>query len=137
MKWIAIISCFMLSLTSVNEITTDLQEKATREHKNIAVYFCGSDWCSVCTKFKRETLSDPQVDSLLNNGFIYYLADFPQAVKQSKELVAANEFLAEKLNPAGEFPVLVIADKDWNIKAKIYRGNKQGEVTGLLKQFGK
>ena len=32
---------------------TDLTEKAHKENKNIVVYFSGSDWCSVCNKFKK------------------------------------------------------------------------------------
>lgn len=132
MKLIYIAAFFLLSFGINNEIPNDLQQKATAENKNIAVYFCGSDWCANCNKFKRETLQVPAIDSLLHTDFVYYVADFPQGIKQDKALVASNEFLAEKLNPAGEFPVLVIADANWNIKAKIYRGNPEASIIQKL-----
>jgi len=137
MKSLIAISFFLLSFGLTGDITTELQQQATTENKNIAVYFCGSDWCANCNRFKREVLSVPEVDSLLDNAFVYYTADFPQATKQEKHVVSANEFLAEKLNPAGEFPVLVIASPDWKVKAKIYRGGTAGEIAAKLKQNSK
>jgi len=134
MKLTIIAASFFLSLMPGDDITSGLQQKALSENKNIAVYFCGSDWCSICYKFKEETLQVPVIDSLINADFVYYTADFPQRKKLEKTIVTANEFLAEKLNPAGEFPVLVITDANWNVKAKIYRGNKKEVVIEKLTQ---
>lgn len=132
-----LLSLLLLSFGSSNEIHSELQQKANVENKNIAVYFCGSDWCAVCHKFKCELLVIPAIDSLLNHSYVYYIADFPQGIKQEKSVVASNEFLAEKLNPGGEFPVLVIADENWNVKTKIYRGNTEVSVVEKLTQFKK
>ena len=136
MKMICLLAlCFMTM--SFSELAPALKEKALSENKNIAVYFAGSDWCSNCNKFKRELLDVPQIDSLLKNNFVYYMADFPQRIKLEKEVVATNEFLAEKLNPGGEFPVLVLTDENWSVKAKIYRGNSEKSVVEKLIQFKK
>lgn len=137
MKLIAFISVVLLSFSVTEDIASGLQERANIQNKNIAVYFCGSDWCSVCHKFRRETLSIPEIDSLLHGDFVYYEADFPQKAKQSESLVAANEFLAERLNPAGEFPVLVIADANWKVLTRIYRGHPGQTVIQKLNQHKK
>lgn len=109
----------LLLLSFKTMITNHIQTKAQQEKKNIVVYFSGSDWCSVCHKFKKSFLAQSKVDSLLNNHYVYYVADFPQRSKQDKETVTLNETLAEKLNPEGVFPLLVIADADLKIKEKI------------------
>jgi thioredoxin-related protein len=106
----------------------DIQVRAKNEHKNIVVYFCGSDWCSICTKFKKSFLTQSPVDSLLNNGFVYYTADFPQRTKLSPSVTEFNETLAEKLNPEGEFPLLVIADENLIVKEKIYATTPEVEA---------
>lgn len=100
----------------------DIQQRATNENKNIAIYFSGSDWCINCHQFSKSIINQDSVGAVLNEKFIYYNADFPQRKKLPNEVVSLNESLAEKLNPNGEFPVLVIADKEWNVVAKIYKG---------------
>ena len=127
----------LFAFRSTPEITGTLQQKATAEEKHIAIYFSGSDWCGVCYKFKQETLAVPEIDSLLNSKFVYYTADFPQRTKLDKPVIAANEFLAEKLNPDGNFPLLVITDANWNIKAVIRRGPGKDEVLSQLQQLVK
>jgi|GEM_PF-3122875 len=117
------------------EIVSGLQKQAVSQEKNIAVYFSGSDWCSVCKKFKSETLNVPEIDSLLKNSFIYYTADFPQRTKLDKSIVQANELLAEKLNPGGNFPLLVITDASLNVKAVIRYGNPSPKVIEELQKL--
>lgn len=111
-----------LGISASSPALKTLQEQSKAEKKYIAVYFCGSDWCSVCHKYKRETLEVGAIDSTLKNQFVFYTADFPQRVKLAKEVVETNEILAEKLNPGGIFPLLVITDSDLNIKASFKRG---------------
>lgn len=112
---------------STPAISAGLQEKSKTEKKYIAVYFCGSDWCAVCHKYKKETLAIPAIDSVLTNDFIYYTADFPQRAKLAKEVVESNEFLAEKLNKGGIFPLLVITDDQFEIKHVFKRGAVSNE----------
>lgn len=115
----ACILLFSATKTSTHEATNALQNKATEAKKNIVVYFCGSDWCSLCNNFKKGFLSNSKVDSLLKNDYVYYIADFPQRKKLEKSVIELNESLAEKLNAEGHFPKLVIADEDLHIKAVI------------------
>ncbi|PSK93455.1 thioredoxin family protein [Taibaiella chishuiensis] len=110
-----------------------LRNDARQHEKNIAVYFSGSDWCTNCHRFRRNVLEQDTIKSLLDNGYVYYVADFPQRKKLDKETVSLNEALAEKLNPDGVFPVLVLTDSDWNIKARIYNGNALETIMHKLK----
>jgi thioredoxin-related protein len=115
-------ACILLlsaTKTAFNTATNDLQNKAAESKKNIVVYFCGSDWCSLCNNFKKGFLSNTNVDALLKNDYVYYIADFPQRKKLEKSVVQLNESLAEKLNTEGHFPKLVIADDKLHIKAVI------------------
>lgn len=108
---------------------SEIKEEAVRDKKYVAVYFCGSDWCRSCLQFKSETLALPEVEGLLRERFVWYTADFPQHKKLDRQTVETNEFLAEKLNPQGIFPVLVIADTEWTVKARILK--KEGPQSAL------
>lgn len=134
MKRLLITLTALLLLAFTADEENNLQQKAKEEKKNIAVYFCGSDWCSNCYRFKSELLQTQTIDSLLHQHFVFYMADFPQRKKLDKETAATNDFLAGKLNPGGEFPVLVIADSSWNVKTKIYLGSNREAVIEKLKQ---
>ncbi len=121
---IPVIFCLMSFGINFETTDNDLQTKAHASQKNIAIYFCGSDWCSLCNNFKKGFLSNSKVDSLLKNNYIYYIADFPQRKKLEKSIVAFNESLAEKLNPEGHFPKLVIVDEELKIKTVIFQSEE-------------
>ena len=93
-----------------------LREKAKEKHQNIAVYFSGSDWCSSCHQFRKNVLSQPAIDSLLQHGYVFYTADFPQRKKLPDSTRVFNDFLAEKLNPSGVFPALILTDENLTIQ---------------------
>lgn len=115
-----------------------LQEQARQKQRNIAVYFSGSDWCASCHKFKENVLSQPAIDSLLTQGYVFYVADFPQRKKLADSTRVLNDFLAEKLNPAGIFPSLIVADEYLVIRYS-QQGSKISAETLLtkLKQYSR
>lgn len=127
-----LITAFLYTGHPGNEVLKKINEQAEAENKLIAVYFSGSDWCSNCLRFKNDVLSKPEAGQLLQRDYIYYVADFPQRKKQEKPEKEANKFLAEKLNPEGIFPVLVITDRSWNVKEKIYRASPVEAVVNRL-----
>ncbi len=110
-----------------------LSGDARQHQKGIAVYFSGSDWCTNCHRFRHNVLEQDTVKALLDHGYVYYIADFPQRKKLAREEIALNEALAEKLNPEGVFPVLVLTDSNWNVKARIYNGNALDGILQKLK----
>jgi len=130
----AFVLCFLLLFsTTENAPTIDsFSKKAVEEHKEIAVYFSGSDWCTNCHQFSKAILAQDSVKDLLENHFVYYIADFPQRKKLEKETRLLNDSLAEKLNPEGHFPLLVITDEHWNIKAMIRKGEDMRKVMEKL-----
>ena len=119
--------------TAEHNIIKGIKSDATEHNKNIAVYFSGSDWCSNCHQFKSSVLDTKEISQLLADSFVFYTADFPQRKKLGADIIKANEQLAEALNPEGEFPVLVLADKDMHIISRIYKGNSMPAVLQKLK----
>jgi thiamine biosynthesis lipoprotein len=72
------------------------------------IVFSGSDWCKGCIKLKKKVLSDPAFETFAQENLDVVVADFPQKTKLPKDIVAQNEALAEKYNPKGVFPNLVL-----------------------------
>lgn len=133
------IKALLISLLLLPGIATDnpLQEQATREHKNIVVYFSGSDWCSICHQFKARVLNAPAVDSLLQQKYVYYVADFPQRKKLEASIKERNEGLADKLNKNGVFPLLVVADEHLTVQAILPGNADLKTATTVLKSHVK
>jgi thiamine biosynthesis lipoprotein len=90
-------------------------EKAKTENKPIFLVFSGSDWCMPCVKFEKEVLNDPGFLAFAKENLVILKADFPQRKKQDKALVIQNEGLAEKYNPQGYFPHLLLLDANGDI----------------------
>ncbi len=80
--------------------------------KNKFIVFSGSDWCKGCIQFRKKVLSDSSFESFAKENLEVVVADFPQRAKLAKEVVAQNEALAEKYNPKGVFPNLVLISDD-------------------------
>jgi len=96
---------------------TDFQEalKQSKENKKlILIAFTGSDWCHACMRLKKEQFENDSFKKFANENFILLQVDFPRSKKNkpSEEQVAHNEKLAEKYNPDGIFPFLVIINGD-------------------------
>lgn len=132
----------LMLLVSFNLLGTsngfeELTEQAKSENKNIVVYFSGSDWCTICMKFKKKVLQEEQIRSLLDENYVYYIADFPQRTQLKKAVIEKNEALAEKLNQEGFFPFLVITDENLTVKKKFTSQVSAKELTQALKLYTK
>lgn len=88
---------------------TDIAQK---NDKRIILVFQGSDWCAPCIKLDKEIWSTQQFQSLAKNKFVMVKADFPRKKQNrlSDEQQKQNNTLAEKYNPKGYFPYIVILD---------------------------
>jgi len=80
--------------------------------RNKFIVFSGSDWCKGCIQFRKKVLDDPSFESFARQNLDIVVADFPQRAKLDKALVEQNEALAEKYNPKGIFPNLVLLSDD-------------------------
>ncbi|GFZ79514.1 hypothetical protein GCM10011531_06670 [Aquaticitalea lipolytica] len=120
----ALLILLMISGLTAQEWQTDFtkaKEIATKNNQNIVLVFQGSDWCAPCIKLDKEIWSTKEFQDLNNNHFVMLKADFPRKSKNalSKEKQEHNNKLAEKYNPNGYFPYVVVL-------------NSRGEVLGNL-----
>lgn len=94
---------------------------AAADGRDILAVFAGSDWCRPCKMFKRGVLDAPGfVDSAAAEVVVLYL-DFPAKRRNAlpAEQTAHNEALAERLNPGGSFPKLVLLRPDESTVAEL------------------
>ncbi len=107
---------------SITFINIDLAKEYAADHnKNILMVFAGSDWCRPCMQFKMEVLqSDDFGDYAAKNLVVLYL-DFPARKKNKLEAEQKkhNETLADKYNPYGAFPAILLIDKDEQILGEL------------------
>ncbi|WAC02340.1 thioredoxin family protein [Lacinutrix neustonica] len=105
---------FSLSIQAQDWQTDVTKAKAiaTTNNQNIVLVFQGSDWCAPCIKLNKEIWSTPKFQELANDHFVMLQADFPKrkANRLPSELQAHNNKLAEKYNPNGYFPYVVVMD---------------------------
>lgn len=130
-------SFISVTFFSGNKQLEQLHTTAQEQHKNIVIYFSGSDWCMHCHYFDKYILAQDTVQALLTQNYIQYTADFPQRKKIPETEQETNALLAEHLNPEGVFPSLVITDEDFNIKVRMGRETPLPEVIRTLQQYTK
>ena len=92
--------------------------------------FAGSDWCRPCIQFKREILLQESFTSYASENLVLLYLDFPSQKKNklSEEQTAHNEKLAEKYNPRGAFPAILLFDKDEKLLGKLSFRNQGPET---------
>ncbi len=95
------------------------KSEAAETHKNILLVFSGSDWCIPCMKLEKFIWSSEEFKTFSDDHFVLLRADFLKQKKNrlSDEQQASNEQLAEKYNPNGFFPLVLVL-------------NEKGEVLG-------
>ncbi|WP_350287334.1 thioredoxin family protein [uncultured Croceitalea sp.] len=86
--------------------------KAKTEDKPLILVFSGSDWCAPCIKLEHDIWTSEEFIAYADKNYVLYRADFPR--KKRNRLPAAlatvNAELAEKFNPNGHFPLVVLMD---------------------------
>lgn len=96
------------------------KKTAILENKNIILVFSGSDWCAPCIKLEKNIWSSDVFKTEAKNDWILVKADFPKkkASQQSEEIKNQNAALAELYNKEGNFPLVVILDKNGKVLGK-------------------
>lgn len=141
-KLIPILSIFFFTLTlSAQEWQTDLEAAknlAQKENKEILLVFQGSDWCAPCIKLDREIWSSDEFKDFSKEHYILVKADFPRRKKNQLETKQRekNNKLAEKYNPNGYFPLVVVMDSEGHILGKTgYKKVTPKEYIEILNSF--
>ncbi len=118
----------------------DVLEKASTENKHILLVFSGSDWCAPCIKLDKEIWQSDTFKKYAEENLMLYKADFPRKKKNKlpEELILRNKKLADKYNPLGYFPLVLLLDKNENILGKLgYKNNTPSEYVLHLTTFVK
>ncbi|MBQ0786745.1 MAG: thioredoxin family protein [Oceanihabitans sp.] len=111
----------VLSVSSfAQEWHTNFEEAkalASQNNQKIVLVFQGSDWCAPCIKLDKEIWSTEAFQRLAKDTFVMLQADFPKRKgnKLTPELQEHNNGLAEKYNPNGYFPFVVVLNKEGKV----------------------
>ena len=106
--------------------------------KKIVLVFSGSDWCAPCIKLDKEIFSTKEFMSYATDNFVLVKADFPRRKKNAlnEQQQNHNNALAEKYNPNGFFPLVVVINHNGEIQGKIgYKKTSPKEFINLLESF--
>lgn len=123
-KIIVLVSLLVSILGYSQEPIVSMEEAKTlaaSESKSIVLIFSGSDWCAPCIKLDKTIVQTEEFKKASQESWVVVKADFPK--KKANALTAdqqeANNKLAEKYNPEGSFPKVLLL-------------NSNGDVLGIL-----
>jgi len=145
MKNIPFLILFLLSTSMIfaQDWTTNFEEArilASKKNQNIVLVFQGSDWCGPCIKLDREIWSTDIFKEFSKSHFVMLKADFPRkkANQLDSEQIRKNTLLAEKYNPSGYFPFVVVLNSDGKVLGETgYKKVTPTEYIAQLKAFEK
>ena len=102
----------------------EAQQLARKEHRHILLNFSGSDWCGPCILLKKEVFDDPAFLAMADSSLVLVNADFPRMKKNQlpKAQQQANDQLADRYNPQGQFPLTLLLTADGKV-LKQWEGN--------------
>jgi thioredoxin-related protein len=88
-------------------------EQAISEDKPLILVFSGSDWCPPCKRLDRNIWTSEKFKSFSAKEYVLYKADFPRKKvnKLPQEQLNQNKKLAERFNPKGHYPLVLVLDK--------------------------
>lgn len=118
MKKIVVLSLLLIANFGFSQTwNTNFEEakkQATAENKNILLVFSGSDWCGPCIKLDKNIWQSDEFKAESAKSWILLKADFPKKKghQLAPEIVENNNKLAEKYNKNGNFPLVVLMDKN-------------------------
>ncbi|WP_299324897.1 thioredoxin family protein [uncultured Maribacter sp.] len=111
--------------------------KAKKQHKNVLVYFTGSDWCPPCKMLKTDLFDTNEFQELSNNYILLYI-DVPRNrdLISEKQMVHNKELLT-KLNKKKVFPMFKVIDAKGNELDKLSGYSMNGVIDSHLKLLEK
>ncbi|WP_405397881.1 thioredoxin family protein [Maribacter sp. Asnod2-G09] len=111
--------------------------KAKKQHKNVLVYFTGSDWCPPCKMLKTDLFDTNEFQELSSNYILLYI-DVPR----NRDLISENQMvhnkeLLTKLNKKKVFPMFKVIDAKGNELDKLSGYSMNGVIDSHLKLLEK
>ena len=131
---------FCLSLFSQNWETSydNSVKRAKEENKKLLVVFQGSDWCGPCIKLSKEIWSTEFFVDYSDKSYVMLQVDFPRRKKNSlsESQREQNAFLAEKFNPRGYFPFVVVLNSSGKLIGEIgYENTTPQKFIEIIESF--
>ena len=101
---------FSLTAQNWESDWSEATEKSKENNQKLILVFSGSDWCIPCIKLEKEIWEEDSFKTYARDNYVLLRADFPKRKKNtfSKDKQAHNDKLAEKFNPLGYFPLVVV-----------------------------
>lgn len=89
--------------------------------KPILMVFAGSDWCKPCMMLEKTIFETPDFQEYAAQHLVLLKVDFPRQKKNRlpETQRTHNEGLAEKYNPEGEFPCLLLLNAKGDLISKV------------------
>ncbi len=122
---------------------TDLdsaKQQASEQELPILMVFAGSDWCRPCMQFKEQVLLDESFQAYAQKEWVILYLDFPARKKNflSDAQKKHNEALAERFNPQGAFPHIVLINLQEEVLARptYHQQTAAGFIQELLEAVG-
>lgn len=112
------------------------KQQARQRHQLVLLNFSGSDWCGPCMRMTKGILENEAFTAFSDSTLQLVNADFPRNKKNQlgKDVVKANEALADRYNKEGVFPYTVLLDADGNV-LKSWSGLPQEDVSGFIQEI--
>src|SRR5688572_18918118 len=139
-----VVSFLLVGATSFFETcTAQIQNNAeeafrisTESNKPVLLIFAGSDWCANCIRFEKRILSANDFLSFAEKSIVVLKADFPQRTSLSAALEEQNVSLAEKYNPDGVFPYLLLLTPGKSVLSSLsYRDQSPTEFIDEIQTY--
>lgn len=111
-----------------------------KDNKAIILVFAGSDWCAPCIKLERGIWQSEAFVSYSNKHYVLYKADFPRkkANQLKVDIKEQNNKLADRYNPNGHFPLVVVLNSNEEVLGNTgYNNLSPDKYISLLNSFVK
>lgn len=129
---------FSVSAQEWKETFSEAITSSANENKPIVLVFAGSDWCAPCIKLERDIWQSEEFIAFSNENYILYKADFPRKKNNQLPVSIANQnkILAEKYNPKGYFPIVVLLNSEEKVLGETgYKKITPNQYISLLNSF--
>jgi len=113
----------------------DALASAIDEKKPLILVFAGSDWCAPCMKLDKFIWQSEEFKMYSKENYVLYKADFPRkkANRLSTKLRQQNAGLADRFNPYGHFPLVVVLNHKEEVLKKVgYKNVAPQDYISLL-----
>ena len=130
---------YLSSFSQNWEISIDSSiTRAKEENKKLLIVFQGSDWCAPCIKLSKEIWSTEFFVDYSDKSYVMLQVDFPRRKKNSlsESQQKQNAVLAEKFNPRGYFPFVVVLNNSGNMIGEIgYENTTPQKFIEIIESF--